>query len=434
MLALVATLLLGQTHTRWEAAAQTQVRARTSTPQDEGTVVAGDFEVSPRLSGSVFNGPWTLTGSYGPTFRSTEPWVLTRNGRSFGDHSHVAAIEAAWAKEAIARLFVAEYFRYGAFDLSTVNRPGTGTVTMLPNVPALRQNTGTITELTTDSSAGFDFFLGKRLTLTTTGGFIYSGGADARSRESLPLYSAPRVNARLAWLATLRDTASAALGVQYIRFYQVPATATTPAREGARIFITELSASYQRQLAEQTGFDLTVGLTGMFGQLPNALNVLQSTAGVGPLVAASINHRATWRGQQVDLRADARVSPFVDRQGGTVYNRVEGGLGAAWSNTDHFSASLGTGAARSLPVATEEPLTSVYGEAGFGYQGDPWWRVDLVGRLAALYARRLLPIPMPAPLPSDMLPASPVPSPWEAQWVVGLSLTLMIGSDQPRTF
>lgn len=431
MLPLVLTLLAGQTHSRWEASAQAQVRVRNATPQDEAgrfsdpnvppSGVAGDLEVSPRLAGSLFNGPWTLTGAYSPTLRSAEPWVLQRNGRSFGDHSHIVTAEGAWMKEAVARLSIGEYFRYGVLDLSTVNSGATSTGPNPPvTVAPLREGLGNITELTTDTSAAVELFLSRRTTWLTTGGFVYGGGTDERSRAQLPLQSSPRITSKLSWLASLKDTIAGLVGFQYVRFYQVPATATSPAKEGARIAIAELAANYQHLFAEHTVLDATLGVTASFGQIPDATNTLKNVTGVGPLVGAGIAHRETWRGQQLDLRADAKLAPFVDRFAGTVYQRVEGGVGAAWSNSDHFNASLGTGVARSIPFANESALTTIYGDASAGYQGDPWWRVDLSGRVSLLH--------------TDNTIATPATPFFEKQFFIGLSFTAMIGSDQPRTF
>ena len=95
---------------------------------------------------------------------------------------------------------------------------------------------------------------------------------------------------------------------------------------------------------------------------------------------------------------------------------------------------MGVRAARSLPIRDEQPLTTISGDLGAGYQGDPWWRIDLVARVAGLYTRQFAEIPQPPPLPAQMYVPQIVPSGWETQFVVGLSFTAMIGSDQPRTF
>ncbi len=422
-LVLMPLLLVAQTHSQWEASLRTEVRARTATPQDNGPAAAGDAELRPHLSGSVFNGPWTLSASYSPTFRTREPYVTQRAGRPLGDHSHVAQVEGVWAKEGSARLSVGEFFNYGTLDLSTLNREAAGVPGQPPPplpIQPVRSGLGLIQELTTDTSAGIDWFLSQRLTLTTTAGFTYGGGADAASRRNLPLQSAYRAGAKLGWLATKRDVIGFNLTGQYIRFFQVPAYDVVPFNPGARIVIVELAGTYARLLAAETRMDLIVGITGSFGQLPNTTvpGTFRNVSGYGPLLAAGLSHREHFRAQQLDFRLNGQLGPFVDRFAGTVYQRVEGGGSLSWTNVHHVSAGLSAGVARSLPTGLEAALTTVYAEAAAGYQGDPWWRVDLVGRLSVVHQRGA---------------AVPLPSAPEAQWVVGLSLTLIAASEQPRT-
>jgi hypothetical protein len=426
-LLLVPLLLVAQTHAKWEASARLEVRARTATPQDNGTAAAGDLDLRPRVSGAIFNGPWTLSASYAPTLRAREFYVFDRNGAPWGDHSHLLALEGVWAKEGTARAFLGEYLRYGTLDLSTLNRESPGGVPT-PPVEPVRSGLGLIQEFTTDTSAGVDWYLHQRLTLTTTAGFIYGGGADPASRVSLPLQSSPRAAARLAWLASTRDTIALSLAGQYVRFFQVPATATTPFNPGARLVILELAANYVRLLGTQTAIDVTVGGTFSYGQIPNTdpnvAGVYRTVDGLGPLVAAGFTHDEQLRAQKFNFRLNASLSPFVDRFAGTVYQRVQGGASLGWSDATHFSAALSAGVARSLPAGNEASLTTISAEAASGYQGDPWWRVDLSGRLSLV---RQGPAPAVAGMPPNAAP------PLETQWVVGLSLTLIAASEQPRT-
>jgi len=425
-------LLLAQTHANWEASVRTEVRARTATAQDQGTNAAGDVELRPFLSGSLFNGPWSVNGSYSPTFRSREPYSTNRMGAPIGDHSHVVQLGGVWAKEGTARVFAGEFFNYGTLDLSTLNREGAVAGQPAPP-PPVRTGLGLVQELTTDTSVGLDWYLTQRLTLTLTGGFVYGGGTDEVSRRSLPLQSSYRVGSKLAWLASRLDTFALNASGQYVRFFQVPAyndgMREVAANPGARVVILELSTRYDRLLAEETTVDVTVGITGVVGQIPNTdpnvPGAFKTINNPGGLVAAGFSHREQLKGQQVDFRLNASLAPFVDRFAGSVYQRVEAGGTIGWSNAQRFSASLSAGVARSLPVGNELALTSVYGEGGGGYQGDPWWRVDVVGRLSVNRQDNL-------PVAAGMTVGPPPPL--GTQWVVGLSLTLIAASQQPRTF
>ncbi len=446
-LALIPLALLAQTHTRWEASVQAEVRARTATPQDtnrggncgtaDGGVVIGtcsgsvaDLEVRPRLAGAIFNGPWTLAGSYSPTLRSREFYETQRLGQSYVEHSHILTAEAVWQKEAAARAFVAEYFNYGTLDLSTLSRDTTGGTGGVM-IPPVRSGLGVVTDLTSDTSAGVDWYLTRRHTLTTTAGFLYGGGADEVSRASLPLQSSIRGLARLAYLLSRLDTISGQVGAQYVRFYQAPATNLAPANPGARIVIIEASANYARVISERTGANLSLGLTAATGQVPNrdplSPDVFTSVNGVAPLVAGSIDHRIPFRSQRFDLRANASYAPFVDRFAGSVYQRVEAGAAASWTHVNHVSAGVSAGIARSIPVTNEPVLTTLSGDARIGYAGDPWWRVDLTGRLSLNDQPPVTPaIPDPMAAPYYAFP--------DKQWLIGLSITFFASSTQPRTF
>ncbi len=442
-LVLLPLLVLGQTHSRWEASVRAEVRARTASPQDDSTVAAADAELRPSLSGAIFNGPWTLSGSYRPTFRSREFYSPRVKGQAIGEHSHVGQVEAVWVKEASARAFIGQFVNYGTLDLSTLTREpgstGAATPTPTPQIPAVRTGLGVVRELTFDTTAGVDWYLTRRVTLTTTAGFTYGGGADVASRASLPLGSTWRGGARLAWLASVRDTLAINLAAQYVRFFQVAATPQMPvANPGARIVIAELSGFYARVLGERTGADLVLGATATFGQLPNldpmAMGTFRSASGVAPLVGVGLNHRVLIPAQQLDFRIGGQLAPFVDRFAGTVYQRLEGNVSLAWRHVRHVSASIGAGVSRSIPGGTEAPLTTVFGDAGIGYAGDPWWRVDLTGRTSLNQAGTpALPSPLPAPMPPAAPAWSGAPA-LEKQWVVGLSLTLIAASEQPRTF
>ena len=226
-----------------------------------GAAAAGDVELRPNLSGSLFNGPWTRGGSYSPTLRAREPYRQAK-----GDHSHLLRLEGVWLKEATARVFLGETLGYGTLDLSTLNRPGpSGQQAPLSPQPVF--GLGQTQELTTETSAGLDWYLSRSLTLGTAAGFLYGGGADPASRVNLKLQSTIKGAARVSWQASARDAVGVELAGQYVRFFLAPASATSPAYPGARFVIPELSARYTRQLSPNTSGEATVGLTGLFGQL-----------------------------------------------------------------------------------------------------------------------------------------------------------------------
>lgn len=419
---LLLPLLLAQTHASWETSVRVEARARNLNPQDGsqdpkrcpaaasgGTcgVGAADLALQPRVSGAVFSGAWTFAGSYGATVWLREPYDVARRA----NHAHVWQVDGVWAREGSHRFFAGEYLTYGTLDLSNFNSVATttGPSPPPPGPPGAVPLFGTTEELTTDTSLGVDWTLERDLTLTTSAGYTYGGGVNQASQFAagtgepiLPLQSSPRGLVRLLWLASRLDTVALSAIGRYTRFQACLApSARVPCSgyAGAEVGLGELSARYARLLAEHTSVDLTAGVTAAYGKLAHAAPV----PGVKPMGEAGISHRIQLRSQRWDLRISGQAGPYIDRFRGTVYERVEGNGTVGWGNVFGASAYLRGGVAQSLTGNPTTDLFTAYGEAGAGYQGAPWWRVELAGRQAML--------------------RSGAPATWQSQWVVGLSAT-----------
>jgi hypothetical protein len=403
---LLLPLLLAQTHTRWEASVRTEVRARNALAGNATEVTAADFEVRPHLAAALFSGAWTLSGNYTPSIRVREPYIVQRTDK-WVDHSHILQLDGSWAREGSPRPFIGEYLSYGTIDLSTVNRSGA------PLSPEAIPLLGQVRELTTDTSAGIDWPLSRAMTLTTSAGYLYGGGADPLSRQTLPLQSSPRGLARLAWQATRLDTAALNALVRFTSF-----------ETGAQITLGELFSTYARLLGPDTTLDFTAGAAGAWGAIPGEDNLLHVQAGFMPMGGAGISHRIQLRGQRWDFHLGALAAPFIDRFLGTIYERIEGNGTLGWGNAQRVYAYLRTGVSQSLGSGREAGLFTGYGEAGIGYVGEQqWWRVDLSGREALLKGA-----------PPVVAAGEPVPAPtgWQSQWVIGLSATFIaLSAPQP---
>lgn len=414
--ALLLPLLLAQAHTHWEASVRTEVRARTALGQDAVSVVgadgkpqgttAADLELRPQLQGAVFTGPWTLSAGYTPTLWLREAYLKPRV-----DHAHVLNLDGSWAREGRPRVFLDEYLNFGVLDVATYgtsSAPGTSAPAQPPGPVPLTQ------QLTSDTQVGVDWPVARDLALHTTAGYTFGGGVDPASQYGpqgaiLPLQSSPRAAARLTWLASRLDTlAFSAIGrftsfqASDDCFAPVPRTCVF---RGARVGMGELSVRYLRQLAAHTSVDVTGGLTAAYGELPTAA----SAPGIAPMGEAGISHRQLLRTQSWDFRVSAMAGPYVDRLRGTVYERLEANGAVGWSHVRRFDATLRSGVAQSLTGIPSSDLLTAYGEAGAGYRGEDWWRVDLTAR------ETLVSVAAP--------PGASAGASWQSQWFVGLSAT-----------
>jgi hypothetical protein len=413
---LLLPVLLGQTHGQWEASVRTEARARTANAQDavlqpgpsgqpQGDT-AGDLEVRPHLGGAIFNGPWSLSGGYTPTL-----WVREPYRRAHVDHSHVFQVDASWAREGSPRVFLDEYVNYGTLDVSTYGTAATMTGSAPVQPPGVVPNT---LQLTSDGQLGVEWPLSRRVSMITSVGYTFGGGLTKEAQVGTegpiqPLQSSPRAAVRVAWQASRKDTLTFnALG-SYTSFQASDdcfvAGATDCKYKGARIGIAELSVRYVRLFAEHTSADATLGVTAAYGQLPG----LEQPPGTEPMGELGLSHRIQLRAQRIELRAAAQAGPYVDRFRGTVYERVEGNGSVSWGNATGLFAYARGGVSQSLTGTSTSDLLTAYVEGGAGYQGAPWWRVDLSAREAAQR--------------SGTAPGATMGPGFQSQWIVGLAVT-----------
>src|SRR5262249_56287251 len=79
-----------------------------------------------------------------------------------------------------------------------------------------------------DASAGFVYSLSPRLGWRFSGGYTYSGGADASVRTTLPLQKGPHGQTGLEWSASRADTLTFLLDGSNLRFSSGPQSTIAP--------------------------------------------------------------------------------------------------------------------------------------------------------------------------------------------------------------
>jgi hypothetical protein len=399
----------------WGVGARVDVRARNAyAGLDSNGVAAGDLGVG--LDGQLgLNwGGWNLSLSYDPVFRIREPYAIASNGVHY-DYTNRLTASAEWRREGRPRPYVRYSFNNGILDLSTLQTPTGSTVPVNPI-----RGANIINVFGSDITGGIDWSLSPRTTLTTEAGYFWGGGSDFISAVTLPVQASPRGSVRLATQLTAVDRLLFSLDGRYTLFGIWFGAYDGFLRQ--RVALGTLQATWTHQLALHTSFDLNAGGSIAWGELPDSTRGKGSTQ-LAPLGSggAGFNHQFSFgRDNLLDFRVQASLGPFIDPYLGTAYERVESSGGVGFSSGPHFIAWARTGFGRSL-VGGAYDIRSTFEDAGMGWVGAPWWRVDLSGRLAWFYQGT-------GPVSSGMTTGGGVTTnghpTTQTTWVIGLSLTL----------
>jgi len=433
--ALLLSVALSQ-NVNWAVGAYVDVRARSGvTGLDTNSSVAGDVGLG--LSGQLglTYGGWSFSAAYTPVFRLREPYaglvtlktlqpdgtVTTTHPQLHYDYTNRFNASAEWRRDGRPHPYVRYSFNSGILDLSTLTIPPGGSV---PTAPVNGANV--INLIGSDTTAGVDWPLSPLVTLTTEGGYYWGGGADLFSAQTLPLQSSPRGLVRLAWTNTPVDRIELSLNGRYALFGILQnATATTPAEFALqRVALGTLGVTWFHQLGPHTGFDANLGGSFVWGQAPPVGNASAvTTTEAVPSGGAGVSHAMVWRDQTLSVRAQASVGPFIDPYVGTVYERVEGSLGLGLQTGQHLNFWARGGSSRSLAGGAFD-IRSNYGDAGAGWVGAPWWRVDLSSRVSYYYQGVAPKVAGGGPNPMGGGANLPTVSGGATTWVVSLALTL----------
>jgi len=288
------------------------------------------------------------------------------------------------------RVYLEGRFAYGDNDflpLSTVTTPvpGTGAPPVSPGTtptaptPAPGQtslpDTRFLRIVGLDASAGFVYSLSPRWGWRLSGGYLYSGGADAQARATLPLQKGPHGSTGLEWSASRADTLAFLLDGSNLRF-----------SSGPQSTIATLSTTWTRAWGRSVGTDVVVGVGGVHATAPagavspGVKNTVYPVGGLG-LRYTRANRFVSWQNGLTVLAA-----PSPDRLSGAVNERLSVGLRSSLSPVKPLVFEVTGAASRGFDVLQRD--VRVEGKAT--YLLGPQLGISLGGRVAWLEGSTLL--------------------------------------------
>jgi hypothetical protein len=182
-----------------------------------------------------------------------------------------------------------------------------------------------------------------RLNAVVTLSYLVQGGADAPTREVLPLQRGPGFLASLEWAVGRDDALTTSVSGSYYAFLR-PAPAARENQLANNAWIAQLVEAWQHGVARSGRFRLGLG-TGLTGNAVDAAHlVLRRTSAVGEL-SYQQSMGPEREGGSFALGAGARVAPFVDFTTGLAYDRADAfaSLGWALGHDWRLDASLSAG-------------------------------------------------------------------------------------------
>jgi hypothetical protein len=286
------------------------------------------------------------------------------------------------------RVYVEGRFAYGDNDflpLSTVATPvpGTGAPPVQPGTtptapsPAPGQtslpDTRFLRVIDLDASAGLVYALSPRLGWRLSAGYLYSGGADAEVRATLPLQKGPHGSTGLEWSASRADTLVLLLDGSNLRF-----------SNGPQSTLATLTMTWTRAWGRSVGTDLLAGAGGLHATTTAAPPVRNTAYPVGGL-----GLRYTWANRFVSWQNGFTVlaAPAPDRLSGLVSERLSAGLRSAFSPVKQLTFEAIGAASRSIDGP---PQRDVRLEGRATYLLGAQLGISLGGRVAWLEGSTLL--------------------------------------------
>lgn len=288
------------------------------------------------------------------------------------------------------RVYLEGRFAYGENDflpLSTVVTPNTGTgappispgTTPTAPTPAPGQSTLPDTRILRiiglDASAGFVYSLSPRWGWRLSAGYVYSGGADASVRTTLPLQKGPRGSTGFDWSASREDTLTFLLDASNLRF-----------SNGPQSTIATLSTTWTHAWGRNVGTELLLGVGGIHATAPPAPGVSGVKNAAYPL--GGVGFRYTWGTRNVtwDNGLTFLAAPSVDRLTGAVNERLSAGLRSSLSPVKQLVFDVTGAASRAIDVDQRD----IRLEGKATYLLGPQFGISLGGRVAWLDGSTLL--------------------------------------------
>jgi hypothetical protein len=319
---LLAALLAADPGARLDVAVETGAHAGTQAPGDLDRGTSHTLELEPSLAGVLARRDLDLQARYAPRLFLGDAIAAQPVGIR-----HSAALALSWRQSRTLQFAVAERFRYGRNEFTWdpgATRPFDFVESLLPVIPD---------ELSTETELEFTLVPDRNLALNVSAGYVAYGGVSATSQQLLPFQHGPQLYAGLYQELTRNDRLSTELY-----------TSHTFATGGRQSSLLKLSEGWQRQLAPATRAGLSLGASAYRKVRPGE----ETSLGLFPVAAASLEHHLLERTQRLELRALAALGPRQNPLTADLVERAELGVSARWIFRDRFSIRGRAAAAREL--------------------------------------------------------------------------------------
>ena len=356
--ALCAVLALAPSRARageadYTVSLQTQLRARSSLPGDEGTGPTLDFELLPVAAGRLGGSGFLFDLSYRPSLVFRD---LPGKGPFLPLHRVGAGLQ--WQRVWTLVQLRGEGAK-GLVDLGPLlNNDGSLGPVVVPASTTL----GLVNYERLMGSLSLQQGLSAHVTLLAEGSYEVSGSTD---NVQLPLQWGPRAVLQVRVEATRVDTLTTAVLGYHADF-----------NTGQSQTVVEATQKWARRLSRQLLGEARAGIAVVKQEvLPQtAGEALLSTLAVEPVASLSLTSNVPLRFSTLELRARVGLEPFSDRFTATVYERLDSTVGAAWVLRKDVAFGLAVSAARSFPPASgaTPPDFYVAGETSVAWTLQPW--------------------------------------------------------------
>ncbi len=158
--------------------------------------------------------------------------------------------------------------------------------------------------------------------------YLVQGGADAPTREVLPLQRGPTFLASLEWTVSRDDALTTSLSGSYYAFLRVAPEPGAP-EPASNAWISQFLELWQHSVGRRGRLRLGLGVGVTGNAIDVAHLVLRNTSAIG-----EFGYRQALGSEEearaLVLNASARVAPFVDFTSGLAYQRAEAATGLGW--------------------------------------------------------------------------------------------------------
>jgi hypothetical protein len=310
---------------------QSELRARSSLPGDEGTGPTVDFELLPVAAGRLGGAGFLFDLSYRPS-------LVFRDLPGTGPFLPLHRVSAALQWQRVWTLL--QLRGEGARGLVDLGPLLTNDGLLGPVVVPASTTLGLVNYERLMGSLSLQQGLSAHVWLLAEGAYEVSGSTD---NVQLPLQWGPRGVLQVRVEATQVDTLTTGVVGSHADF-----------STGQSQTVVEVTQRWARRLSRQLLGEATAGLAAVKQQvLPQtAGDALRSTLAVEPVASLGLTASVPLRFSTLELRASVGLEPFSDRFTATVYERLDGKVGAAWVLRKELALGLALSAARSFPPAS----------------------------------------------------------------------------------